>query len=477
MSDYEFLSQYQEEYFGYLAEFFKRIVGRTAEEFASEQIFIDELKKDAGHLADRDQTSFAWVEGKLRGLYSGPGAKVFGALKGTKGLKLVVGGSGRFGEDHIAAIKRTVLYSDTVLIPDPVMPWLETARAEEKFRHVEMLRSVFLILQVRPLTEPSFLNLPIIVFPSWEKLSEERDGEFQKAQIQLVTDVLAFHIDTGLCLFSDVIDYVDTHPDDFLRKVDEKGLFIPPNGEIGDSIGKALAKYREFLVTWRTTDYLAKIKDCTPAQLTLMGIAERLAPQYHLFENAEELGSYPLLCLEQHAYYYRLITDTYGERLMLMDLLNPRTKALLNSLGSRQLRWLSGVPIEALVELRKNNENSEFRHRLSVIFDRLHKSALGDTDKVASEVYHEVEAIINEHDREIKDIQARYERKYTVTMVAAWGALAASLVPTLAPFIGGTAPFALAFKYATDKRAELADKSRLSKSLFGVIASASRTSP
>jgi len=42
------------------------------------------------------------------------------------------------------------------------------------------------------------------------------------------------------------------------------------------------------------------------ASVVLNGILERLEPQFHLIENANETRGQPLLSIEQQAYYFRL---------------------------------------------------------------------------------------------------------------------------------------------------------------------------
>ncbi|MGH7490109.1 MAG: hypothetical protein ACREMY_31555, partial [bacterium] len=81
-------------------------------------------------------------------------------------------------------------------------------------------------------------------------------------------------------------------------------------------------------------------------------------------ENAEELTSHPLLSLEQHAHYYRLVSGTNSARLEGLGVLRSETRALVDALGSQRLRWLSGADAETVLELRRRNENAAFRKRL-----------------------------------------------------------------------------------------------------------------
>ena len=66
-------------------------------------------------------------------------------------------------------------------------------------------------------------------------------------------------------------------------------------------------------------------------------------------------------------------------------------------------------------------------------------------------------------------LQKEFNRKHAGTAVAGWIACAAALMPTIAPFLGKLAPFALVAKYAWDKIDERTARSALSKSMMGVI--------
>lgn len=125
--------------------------------------------------------------------------------------------------------------------------------------------------------------------------------------------------------------------------------------------------------------------------------------------------------------------------------------------------------MDSLVELRRNNENVTFRKRLETVIRQMHDATVGDTSKVAAELSHEIASAMADHDRAMESLQKQYNRKHGATAVAAWTAFGATLMPSIAPFLGGFAPLGLAAKYAWDKFDERSAKASLSKSLMGVI--------
>ena len=153
-------------------------------------------------------------------------------------------------------------------------------------------------------------------------------------------------------------------------------------------------------------------------------------------------------------------------------MLDPRTRALLDTLGSRRLRWLGSLSIETLARLRENNENVDFRRRLQGVLARLHDSTLGNVDKVAAEICHELTSAIADHEKQQRRLQEKYNRIHGQTAVLAAAAAVAALIPALAPFLGIAAPFALAAKYGRDKIEEIAENRTLTQSLMGVLATA-----
>ena len=97
------------------------------------------------------------------------------ALPGSK--LSVLGGTQQFTGPALAANASMLLYTDTVLIPDPVLPWLEINQSEERFQLTSMLEQVFYLSRLRPLVDAELPYPAIAVFPSFEKSLEDRDAD------------------------------------------------------------------------------------------------------------------------------------------------------------------------------------------------------------------------------------------------------------------------------------------------------------
>lgn len=185
---------YQDRYFEILTEFFLNATGCFPREFSPLDSFSESIQgmgatlRESPSRAEKFMVAFSTLEKELKKLYSEEGGKAFSAAKKLDACKLNLGGSSRFLGTQLNATRKSLLYSDTVLIPDPVMPWLEKKRDEEKFNHIIPLHMAFFILHLSDLKGDEFDLPPFFVFPSFEKSLEEHDQQTQENSIQLITD-------------------------------------------------------------------------------------------------------------------------------------------------------------------------------------------------------------------------------------------------------------------------------------------------
>ena len=168
---------YQRTYFEILEEFFIGAVGCSFDKFCSPSKFSEairklgeSLKNDSKRLS-ASMASFETLAEKLGKLYSQESMECFKSAKNIKCCKINLGGSSRFLETQLNAVKKTILISDIVLIPDPIMPWLEAKREYEKFRFVNIIQAAYFTLHLKDLLSKGFDIPPFIVFPSWRKVT------------------------------------------------------------------------------------------------------------------------------------------------------------------------------------------------------------------------------------------------------------------------------------------------------------------
>ncbi|GLH80620.1 hypothetical protein SSBR45G_55290 [Bradyrhizobium sp. SSBR45G] len=463
-------SAYQIELFQMIGEFWGRATGMPPEEFSPIEGFGDAVRKRGRDFQHRVEDAFTFADTQLRTFYAQNGVKAYRLASRLGGTKLVLGGASNFGTSQLASTRSTLLYADTVLIPDPLYPWLEDARQHERFRLVRPLQAAHAILHLRPLIDANLPHCPLFVFPSFEKSLEREDDATRKGIDQLVVDVLTHFVDPGIGSFEDAHVFANTHTDDFIRAVERNALFVPPEANIGEPVAQSLQRYDHFVKTWRTAEYIQMYRRAPVGSKVLTGIFERLTPNFHLFENAEELGAHPLLSIEQQGHYFKLVSEVNADRLSRLRLLDEPTRRQLAALSSERLEWLNNIPVAVLAELREDSEHEVFRKMLATAISNLHASALENVDKVAAEICREIDSGIARYNRSVREINDKFKASTAQTAVGVVGAGFGLLVPALAPFLGSIVPLAALTKLGHDALTRHIELKKHSRSLIGVLA-------
>ena len=477
-SDIHTITIYQKEYFDILMEFFVGVTGKTPKVFCETDRF-SEAVREMGERYRGNQSklqnsyhSYTILEEKLKKLYGKESIDCFKSAKNINCCKVNLGGSSRFYETQLNATRKSILFSDIILIPDPVMPWLETQREHEEFKLVQILQAAYFILHLKDMLSDEFDLPPFLVFPSWEKSLEERDQETISSTQQLIADIFSYYIEPTIKTIEDVLTFAKSNEKEFLGRIETSNLFISPGGEIGEPIKQALQAYKIEAQTWRTKEFNKLIDSSPDSVVVLNGIMERIQPQYHILENSYELRSSPLLCVDAQAHYFRLIGKMTNQRVSNLDHSDKKTLSMLSALMNRRLDFLANINDEQLIFLRKTKENVEFRHKLREFINNLPETKIDDISYVASEICSQIESLIAQHEKQIDALNRKYGAKHNYTALIAGGGLAVTMMPALAPFLGAALPIALTAggKYIANKSEEIQERKILSGSMMGIFA-------
>lgn len=103
----------------------------------------------------------------------------------------------------------------------------------------------------------------------------------------------------------------------------------------------------------------------------------------------------------------------------------------MSAFGLDRLTWISDVPLDSLVELRRNNENENFKKSLRAAIADLHDAEIEDTDRVAGEFCREIDFAIADHTRLMHDTARKNAQANMKWMGSAVVFGLAALVPTL----------------------------------------------
>lgn len=463
-------------------EFFIGVTGKIPKDFCETNRFSEAVwemgERYMGNESklQKSYQPYVTLEEKLKKLYRKESIKCFNSAKNINCCKVNLGGSSRFDETELNATRKSILFSDIILIPDPVMPWLETQREHEKFKLVNILRAAYFILHLKDMLSDDFDLPPFLVFPSWEKSLEKHDKETISSNQQLIVDIFSYYIEPTIKNIEDVSTFADSNEKEFLRRIEASNLFISPRGEIGEPIKQAIQNYKTYVHTWRTEEFSKFIDSAPDSVVVINGIKERVQPQYHILENSYELRSNPLLCVDAQAHYFKLISKMTNHRVCNIDHSDKKTLSIISALMNRRLDFLANINDEQLIFLRKTKENVEFRRKLREFINNLPETKIDDIGYVASEVCSYVESLITQHEKQIDTLNRKYGAKHNYTAIIAGGGLAVTMMPVLAPFLGAALPIALTAggKYIANKLEEIQEMKILSGSMIGIFALAKK---
>jgi hypothetical protein len=395
--------------------------------------------------------------------------------KALPGSKLVLGGTQSFSGSSLRAVRSMLLYCDTVLIPDPVFPYLEVDRPEEQFGHVLLLQQIFYLARLKPLVDADLPYPAVVVFPSWEKLLEANDPVTQDGQELQVMRLLSHFVGAPFEDLDEVVAFVRKRPDEFISAVSKNRLFVPPEGDGSEPFAKAVALQRESHRRWRSPEFVRRIDALSDAEVALGAIIDRLGPQFHLEENATTLNAAPLLALPQQWHYFRLLRRVETETLVEQNVVTSGTVGLIQALTQPVVQWLGNVPIKDLVVLRRDHENATFRKELDSRLGELGGADEGTLDAVTSRVVRALSTMLAEHGKDVRRITEEYKHKHLETAVASWITLATGIMPWF-PVVGPVALATLGGKYIYQKASERLRFNQSRRTLMGFLAAAAADS-
>ena len=283
----------QREYFNILVKYFSITTGKSISAFKTESDLITWTKKNAKKIVPQVSKALEWVYPELQKYYDTLSKTIFSTAQKIRGIKVVLGGQSNFGLAQLDSVRQMILYVDTVLIPDPILPWIETNRIEERFLAVKLMLNVYHLLHLRPFIEKDLDPVPIFVFQSWEKTFERHDSETRDQINQFYFSVISNEIGFDFISLKEIAEYGKKHKDKLQSVIEEKKLFIAPGGSINDNFQLSLKKYKDYIQLWRSDEYLELVSNLSDNDIALNAIQERITPQYHLLENADSLNAHP----------------------------------------------------------------------------------------------------------------------------------------------------------------------------------------
>ncbi len=479
------MNEVQVELFALFSALFAALTGRAVELVVGLGEIKERMMWRIEHQPDLFAKTVNQATGELGEFYNRHSINIYQRAKSFGGMRLVTGGQRLFGPSALNAVRITGLYADTQLIPDPVYPFI-SSDLKLNAAPLQLAIQLFHILQLRPLVDARFPVPAVFIFPSFEEPLEQNDAHtklgLEELSIRLISPICRGQIHS----LEELFEYSTKQETAFLEALMPSGLFIPPGGEPGISLSasEAASQYLKELEGVRSPHVLDQMKHMPIGPLLLNGVLERLRPQYHLFENSNELGAQALLSQRVHWHYFEKIAQANATDLRSQNVISDQAFQTLHAVQDNSLSWLANIPVTTLVQLISNNEHRWLREELNKYTSQLASAGPIDTNEMIKEVSHGLASLVQRQRKSLNDIELRYAPKKAAVLTG--GVIGAGLVasavmlPLLSPLLAvGVPAVALAgaasgalIGFGKEKIGEVVEKRHAGKSMLGVLATA-----
>jgi hypothetical protein len=475
----------QRELFSLFENLFAGLVGHPYRYLASADeirpLMLQRMERNPSDLFSQSNAA----RDELSSFYAKNGVDFFRYAKSLGGVKLVSGGQRAFTGSALNALRISGLYADTQLVPDPIFPYT-TGKLDLNAQPLQLAIALFHVLSLTPLVGANTTTPPVLLFPSFEEYLNDSDAHTIRGQEELALSLFRQACDGTLTSIAEVLEYATKHEEKFVTSVLDNHLFVPPGFSPNQQLtrGEAVRGYFDSMRGYRKAEHVAELRKLPTGLLMFNGVIERIAPQYHLLENASELDAQPLLHQETHWHYFEKCANATAVELVRKEVLSEQAFQTLRAVHDNSLAWLAKIPIEALAAIIEAGEHRWLRDELAKFTTQLAAAKTSNLEATVREVRHGLDSIVQRQTKAMREIEKKYEPKKWQALAGAGTALAvvgtATMLPVLAPTLGVVAPAVAATAAVIlgtrtliqEKVGEAAEKRQARSSMVGILAAA-----
>lgn len=479
MEENNFIKEYQTGYFALLEEFFEIFTGKTVDEFSTvkdiskniRMFFLDLMDNIKGNKQRLQYVDM--LEQKLNEFYEKYREQALQYAGESGNYKMLLSGGNSINLPQFNAIKVASMFSDMILIPDPIIPWFAEEKKNEKFKLANILKEVFSLLKLKSLAEISFDTPQILVIPLAEEVYEPERivNPVTQAKYEiLVADFFHTYINKEICSYDAAIKFAESNHEEFLEKADQHKLFVPPGRDPGLDLTTAIKKFKEDIREKRSKAEADAICSMSDQQLVLEGILESLWPQIYLLENLDRFHCAPLIPLETQAHYCWLCARANVEKLVDSAVLSAETNSFIQSLKGHKFKFIADFSMEALLEMKKSAVFAKLQEKIVLLAGKLHRCKFYELNKASSDTLAEIYETLLNYEKEFKNINDKLQMNLAEKKVKNPDELEVSFGAGIAPFILNRLPFGPARKLFVLKKDELREKQISARSFLGFSA-------
>lgn len=363
-------------------------------------------------------------------------------------------------------LKKTCLYSDTVILNDHISSWIQDWRKNalddfSTFQAVAHFAIYYLTIKNLFLFD---LNPPICTLtPPFTWFLQKSIFEnvltklFKKTVLSFASDVFGrnFRSHRELDKFLSKMKNFN----DFASRAQKPEMLIDVYGTpFSAAIAESIKHYARVY-------YQTELSQPELFRELLRGPATALLP---LMTN----GKFTFDFVTDHrGYWDHLVWLIRKDNESLFERLKKRGMSqdtlILNALQQEELRWLGNVPLNKVIELRERGELQDLRDLLAKNVHDIENATDEDFIEVGRQVKYNLEEAFKKHDAEVKGLDEKYKRKYDIDvaslMVSGSLGIISALYPPLALATGiasgiiGSGSIITTVKDFIEKREKLRD--------------------
>jgi len=346
---------------------------------------------------------------------------------------------GVFGGDLFPSYEENIaskcgIYTDTIILPDPFL------RSKHIFERAEPSQQVYYIMKhamnilLYKELACADVEVPIIVIlPDISALEEDEKAFYQKlgeSDALIHTAKLfnrKFESIDELLEFSSSLDSVEKA----IAEVSDKSRVLFDSdwkGDITSQLKQAISSQEAKL-----------IGTSNPGIILASQSIGRMAISNELLIKANRLKGTPILDAPTSWQYLRWKMEYDADRTELATNLNDLhiTRGLQN-LANGDMEWLGNIPIEALIEIRKEGAMEEIRNILGTGVDELTNMNPSNYHRTSDQIFDNINDAFDKHKTSIKELRSK-QWKFAGTDIGSWlvsGTLEVTAAVTGAPVWG-----------------------------------------
>lgn len=350
-------------------------------------------------------------------------------------LRLLPGLKARFGgdlgpqyKDHL--FERIGLYFETVIVPDPLLRVFMMPSPADKSRDYYVLKYAISLLQFKEIYLADVFP-PIAVLVTDPELTKpgsipENIGPASTFDCIAITNKL---YDTKFDTFDELNSFFSkfSNSKEAVKNIVRPEMFWLSEDAPLEPLSQ-LESHESVLSKGFSLDQLpAEFKDAKRILFYLVG---RIYQANDVLYQSTLLDAHPIIQAPVSFHWLGVKADVNQEMIgnqletnLNIDLLKT------NSLLSKELDWLSNVPLETLIEFRQKGRLEEFRELINKDFEQLSNLSLQDISRVTNHVDYNLSVAFAQHQEKISELNTNLKQEMIVSVPSLLISVAAILQP------------------------------------------------